>query len=319
MTQAAPADTGPVAGSLLQITPQIRASMSPEILATLPAEMIAPEDDGHEPPVGDAEAALEPEEAPDEAPEESDEVDPEVAASVQLAEYVSLYEKNPKSITSVPRALQPQVAAAHREWLEQATQAAVNEAYRKGIAEGQQGVQIRQQVETLDKLFEDGDVFAFKEMVAKFPGGERGYHAAKANLAPVQAGSTDDYQRRATEIFHGLEREFPEAAAKVRASWNYAATDTDIERLRQDVADARAEAKLARLRTDPNTKQLNERSQAAAQRKALPKPDVSPPGAASAGSPPTLAEAKAWSPQQWQAYEKRVGPEAFRKFVSGLK
>src|SRR5207245_1222991 len=101
------------------------------------------------------------------------------------------------------------------------------------------------------------------------------------------------------------------------AKWNYRANEADLERLRNDVAAARAEARLAQRLNDPNRQRLSERQEAAERRRGLPKPDVSPPGPSS-DSHPSREEMLSWTPQQWMTFEQKHGKPAVDRLVRGL-
>ncbi len=192
----------------------------------------------------------------------------------ELGRFVDSLIDNPKAITTIPRGQQAAVVDAMQEKMVAATHMLVQQAYQEGLKSGKQQVEQQRQMETLDALLEQGDIAAFREEAKNFPGGEKNYHRVKADLEPTPAGSMEHYQERTNRIFSEL-GEYPEAQAELRANWNYRATDDDLIRLSRDVGAALERAKASRVRRDPDVTALQKRSDAAAGRKAIPKPDAS--------------------------------------------
>lgn len=199
----------------------------------------------------------------------------------EVARFVDSLIENPKAITTIPRGQQAAVVDAMQEKMIQATHMLVQQAFRDGLEQGKQQIELRRQVETLDALLEQGDIAEFREEAKKFPGGEKNYHRVKADLEPTPAGSVEHYQERTNRIFAEL-GDYPEAQAELRANWNYRATDDDLLRLSRDVGAALERAKASRVRRDPDAQALQRRTEAAAKRKAIPKPDTTA-GAAGGG------------------------------------
>lgn len=320
MAEAAVAtpETGSIpAPDLIQITPEMRASIAPHILETLPPEHQQQPADGDEEPEDE-------EEAP-EAASEDDGAEPDAEAQVQFAKWVSDYDSNPASITSVPRAQQPMVAKAHREWEEASVAKAINDAYTQGQQDALSRNATQSEVGALDELFEAGNIALFRERVAKFPGGERAYYAAKANLTPVATGSADHFVQQAHELHGKFIREFPGATDQAKAAWEALRpppTEVGVEAVRDMLSNLRAEIRYGAQRADPNQRKLDDRTAAAEKRKTLPKPDAAE-GGMGVGSAPSKSELQARSantPENiawWADLDKRLGPVAVNKLLNG--
>lgn len=334
MTNPAPtAETGAAIGAgepaaSLVLPPNAHASIAPHILETLPARSApgqgrsqsdavdAPAQPPDAPESEDADPA-EDSQAGDDTEDGLEGASARDAEAARLAEWVSLFDQNPNSITSIPRAQQGKVLAAHRTWEELAIGQALEEAYERGRSDLHASMTLQQQMSELDALLDGGDVPGFRRQLDRFPGGPRNYYAIKAQPGPTTTRPFGSLDREAEEVLARLESEHPERDARANARWDSDRSPVGLEQLRNDVATARAEAALARQHADPSQQKLTDRQRAADRRRSLPKPDVSP-SLAGPGAPPTREEAAEWTAQQWMAYEAKHGKPAVDKLARSL-
>ncbi len=276
------------------IPDSVRASMAPQLLATLPEAKAEPDGEDSTGDTAETETAT---------PEE------------QLTQWVTGLDENPASITSVPRAQQAAVIAAWKNEYESAAVAALQAAYAQGREHAQAQIATQSQVETLDELLEAGDVALFREQVKLFPGGEKNYYRVKAEMQPIPANSAEAFQAQADEIFAQL-APHPEAQKAFADRWDYAPTEADMRRLAIDVGKALGSIQAGR-NADPAAKALAARTQAAAGRKAIPRVEVSPPNAGPGGGLPSLAALSAMTSKQ--IADLKLTDAQLQEVLSGTK
>ena len=250
-------------------------SIAPELLATAPQHKPSAEDADSEP--------LDSEEAEPEAPDEQ----------AQLASWVESLIDNPRSITSIPRAQQPAAMEAWASKTVEVAQQAIQLAYQAGMQAAEQRGATSRQISEIDAALEDGDIDQYRALVAKFQGGERGYHAAKAQLSPIPEASPEAFQQRVNAIWQDL-ADRPDVQEALRTQWNYPASADGVARLESDI---RGLLKRPVKGPDPDQKVLQQRAENTQRLRNTPKPDTTP-GTGAAGVP-TRKEAEALSDAQW--------------------
>ena len=250
-------------------------SIAPELLATAPQPQPPAEAaDGKMPDSAEAEP-----EAPDE--------------QAQLASWVESLIDNPRSITSIPRAQQPAAMEAWASKTVEVAQQAIQLAYQAGMQAAEQRGATSRQISEIDAALEDGDIDQYRALVAKFQGGERGYHAAKAQLSPIPEASPEAFQQRVNAIWQDL-ADRPDVQEALRTQWNYPASADGVARLESDI---RGLLKRPAKGPDPDQKVLQQRAENTQRLRNTPKPDTTP-GTGAAGVP-TRKEAEALSDAQW--------------------
>jgi len=250
-------------------------SIAPELLATAPQPKPSAEDADSEP--------LDSEEAEPEAPDEQ----------AQLASWVESLIDNPRSITSIPRAQQPAAMEAWASKTVEVAQQAIQMAYAAGMQAAEQRSATTRQIAEIDAALEDGDIDQYRALVSKFQGGERGYHAAKAQLSPIPEASPEAFQQRVNAIWQDL-ADRPDVQEALRTQWNYPASADGVARLESDI---RGLLKRPAKGPDPDQKVLQQRAENTQRLRNTPKPDTTP-GTGAAGVP-TRKEAEALSDAQW--------------------
>ena len=250
-------------------------SIAPELLATAPQPQPPAEAaDGKMPDSAEAEP-----EAPDE--------------QAVLASWVESLIDNPRSITSIPRAQQPAAMEAWASKTVAVAQQAIQLAYQAGMQAAEQRGATSRQISEIDAALEDGDIDQYRALVAKFQGGERGYHAAKAQLSPIPEASPEAFQQRVNAIWQDL-ADRPDVQEALRTQWNYPASADGVARLESDI---RGLLKRPVKGPDPDQKVLQQRAENTQRLRNTPKPDTTP-GTGAAGVP-TRKEAEALSDAQW--------------------
>lgn len=151
----------------------------------------------------------------------------------------------------------------------------------------------------------------------------------KAQSAPEQA-PVDDRKAVAERIaalgvrqFRRLD-DFPEAQQALRARASelvdgesrYAATDTGLQRLIDDVTDALADAKAGRKANDPTRKAAEQRAKSAEERRGLPKADISNAGGG-VDSAVTVEQFKTMGVSAHMALRKR-DPDQYNRLLKQL-
>ena len=250
-------------------------SIAPELLATAPQPQPPAEDaDGEMPDSAEAEPK-----APDE--------------QAVLASWVESLIDNPRSITSIPRAQQPAAMEAWASKTVEVAQQAIQMAYAAGMQAAEQRGVVTRQITEIDTALEDGDIDQYRALVAKFQGGERGYHAAKAQLAPIPEASPEAFQQRVNAIWQDL-TDRPDVQEALRTQWNYPASADGVARLEADI---RKLLKRPAKGPDPDQKVLQQRAENTQRLRNTPKPDTTP-GSGSAGIP-SRKEAEALTDRDW--------------------
>lgn len=212
-----------------------------------------------------------------------------------VAEWVKALEDNVATIARVPQKQLPTVLKAYEaQWTATAT-TAMQMAYQQGLAAGKQGSTVESSVAKIDALFDAGDLDLYREELAKFPGGERAYHRAKAELTPVPESSPEHFQNQANQLFANA-RLTPDEAAVFQRNWNYAAAERDMGRLEADLkAVVRARSNGNGTRPDPDQQAVARRSENVSRLKETPKAEVTAGGAD--GGPLTRARLAQMSPE----------------------
>lgn len=293
-----PADTGIGDFTLPE---NAATSIAPELLATAPQPNPTAEDADSEP--------LDSEEAEPEAPDEQ----------AQLASWVESLIDNPRSITSIPRAQQPAAMEAWASKTVEVAQQAIQMAYAAGMQAAEQRSATTRQIAEIDAALEDGDIDQYRALVSKFQGGERGYHAAKAQLSPIPEASPEAFQQRVNAIWQDL-TDRPDVQEALRSQWNYPASADGVARLEADI---RKLLKRPAKGPDPDQKVLQQRAENTQRLRNTPKPDTTP-GSGSAGIP-SRKEAEALTDRDWarlydnakRSPEGRAELERWEKAASG--
>ena len=172
-------------------------------------------------------------------------------------------------------------------------QQAIQLAYQAGMQAAEQRGATSRQISEIDAALEDGDIDQYRALVAKFQGGERGYHAAKAQLSPIPEASPEAFQQRVNAIWQDL-ADRPDVQEALRTQWNYPASADGVARLESDI---RGLLKRPVKGPDPDQKVLQQRAENTQRLRNTPKPDTTP-GTGAAGVP-TRKEAEALSDAQW--------------------
>jgi len=258
----------------IQVTlpPNASTAIAPELLATIPKPEPTP-DAGADPlDSQDPGPGGNPPPAPDATTEAPGDQSPETQGDPELVSFVNALDENPSTISRVPREKQGAVIKAWQDHLLAVSTTAVQNAYRLGAEHAETRSTLQGQIGTLDELMDAGDVAAFREKLKTFPGGEANYYRLKADMTPVEAGSPEHFQSRANELFAEL-KPYPALAEQFKGKWDYKATEADMLRLAKDIGQEIARAGNPQ---DPAASQLARRQAAATERKAIPKPDVTP-------------------------------------------
>lgn len=265
-------------------------SIAPELLATHKASPpTEPTDTGEDADGNEPESAEEPE------------ADPQG----ELTTWVESLFDNPRSITSVPRARQPEVLQAFSERAVQIANDYARQAYQAGMQAAEMKASTARQIGEIDAALESGDIDGYRELVAKYPGGERGYHAAKAEIAPIRESSPEAFNQRVAVIWQDL-ADRPDVQEALRKQWNYQASAEGVARLEADI---RKLLKSSPARPDPDQRAIEQRRENTQRLKAVPKPDTSP--GSGLGGVPSRKEAEALTAEAWaRLYDNaRKSPE----------
>lgn len=286
------------------IPDNLRSSIAPSLLATLP--------DSQRPPAPAVETASK---AEDPNPEPLAETPPADGATQpsspddQLEDWVTQLDENPATLSRIPRANQVEVISEWKTRFEEAAVGAVRTAYEQGQRDAQVRLQMTAQVGQLDELLDSGDIPAFREAVAKFPGGEKNYYRVKAELQPIAADSPERFQAEADSLFRQLDA-YPEVQQRFASSWNYTADAAGIRQLSIDIG--KALGRLEAGEQDPAAQALARRKAATAERRATPRPDATD-GSADGSMQLNRATIKGMTPQQLMKYSTQQLAEAMKR------
>ena len=267
MTQPAVADAQPQAAEPpddpkpFVLPDHLRPSLAPELLATLdkPSAEAAP--DAAAPSPDAVEAA-----SPDE----------------QFEMWVTQLDENPNTLARIPRANQVEVISEWKARFEEAAIGAMRTAYEQGQREAVANLQMTSTVAKLDQLLDEGDIPAFKESVAKFPGGEKNYYRVKADMQPIAADSPEHFQNEANALFQQL-ADYPDVQKVFADNWNYTADAAGMRKLSLDIGKALGRLEAGEKPQDPAAQALARRKAATVERRAVPRPPTT-----DGGSDPSL-------------------------------
>lgn len=233
-----------------------------------------PDEDSHV----EEQAEDEPEALVDEDEEEAPEEDaPTESPEAQLERWVSQVAENPKSINQIPAKRHPEVMQAVLAAERDVQQRAVQIAYEQGMAAAEQQAKVREAVARIDTMRKE-DPEGFADWVDENPEQAEAYMALKRNKpaagAPV-ADTREALANQARRLWAKLDA-YPDAkAATVTKAQGVPLNEDGIAQLAEMVADALADVKAnERIKnTEPARKAAEQRQQAAADRKQIPRPE----------------------------------------------
>lgn len=225
-----------------------------------------------EPAEAEPEALVEEDE--EEAPEEDA---PTESPEAQLERWVSQVAENPKSINQIPAKRHPEVMQAVLAAERDVQQRAVQIAYEQGMAAAEQQAKVREAVARIDTMRKE-DPEGFADWVDENPDQAEAYMSLKRNKpaagAPV-ADTREALANQARRLWAKLDAYPDVKAATVTKAQGVPLNEDGIAQLAEMVADALAEAKTnERIKnTEPARKAAEQRQQAAAERKQIPRPE----------------------------------------------
>lgn len=276
-TIPAPAETAteapPSSDAALSFSPDVLAGMSEDIRATMPSQPTAEATANEEPP--DSEDEFDDGLAEDDAGEVAQDAPPDA----ELDAMVDQVWKNPNMVARIPKDRLPEVVMRVLERRDDLATNAIQNTHKTAFEMGYQRARTEQQVAHIDQLQSDGDYDAVREALSKFPGGERNYYLLKAELQPVQDNSPQRYVRLGVDEAARAIQETPAIERELRANFDankYAANEDGYRQLLKDIGSLQARHAAGQTpKTDPAEQALQRRQQAAATRRAAPRPEVS--------------------------------------------
>ena len=219
----------------------------------------------------EATVAEEPEE---EAPEEDALTE---SPEAELQRWVSQVSENPKSINQIPAKRHPEIMQAILAVERDVQQRAVQIAYEQGMAAAEQQSKVREAVSRIDTMRKE-DPEGFADWVDENPEQAEAYMALKRNKTAAAAAPADTQQalaNQARRLWAKLDAYPDVKAATVTKAQGVPLNEDGIGQLAEMVADALADVRAnERIKnTEPARKAVEQRQQAAAERKQIPRPE----------------------------------------------
>jgi hypothetical protein len=273
---AAPADAGSesVSPGTAVAMPALSEEMLADLAPHLRPEPVAAADDGDaaedSSPTATPEAAA-PDAEGDDAGTES------LTPEQEVAQWADLTLENPQTATRIPRGRLSEVFAAYNERLQVAFDAGRTMGEQNAMARAQAEAQrstLQEKVTQAEALLEAGDTDGYREAVDAFPGGRKAFHRVQAEMEPVAPNTPEYWQDRFRGIIAPL-AQFPAAVEELQASWNYAGSDAEAQRLAVTVGRLLAKHEDLAKRPSPEAEELERRKKAVQNLKSTTKADVS--------------------------------------------